>query len=92
MPRPVATAEHIDHAIHIVIQPQLLVVPHDQRPVARKILQSWLVWMVTNLIYVGLYLASALYLTLGLYAAYLALAVAGYIAWNRSLRSAPESI
>ena len=54
---------------------------------ARKILESWLVWIVTNLIYIGLYLASALYLTCGLYAAYLVLAVAGYMAWNRSRKS-----
>ena len=53
---------------------------------ARKILESWLVWIGTNVIYIGLYLASELYMTCGLYAVYLALAVAGYLAWRRSLR------
>ena len=51
---------------------------------AKKILECWLVWILTNVIYIGLHLASELYLTCGLYATYLILAVAGYIAWRRS--------
>ena len=54
---------------------------------ARKILESWFVWIITDAIYVGLYIASGLYLTTLLYAAYLVLAVIGYLAWWRSYRT-----
>jgi len=53
----------------------------------RKILESWLVWIITDLIYVGLYAITELYLTLFLYALYLGLATSGYIAWRNSYRS-----
>ncbi len=54
---------------------------------ARKILESWLVWIVTDAIYVGLYLATDLYLTLLLYLLYLGLATTGFIAWRDSYRN-----
>lgn len=54
---------------------------------ARKILESWVVWIVTDAIYVGLYLATELYLTLLLYLLYLGLATAGFIAWRDSYRN-----
>ncbi len=54
---------------------------------ARKILESWMVWIVTDAIYVGLYLATGLYLTLLLYLLYLGLATAGFIAWRNSYRN-----
>ena len=54
---------------------------------ARKILESWLVWIVTDLIYVGLYIETELYLTLLLYTLYLGLATSGYIAWRTSCRN-----
>ncbi len=55
--------------------------------VARKILENWLVWIVTDIVYVGLYMASGLYLTTLLYAAYLILAAIGYVTWRRSYRT-----
>ena len=54
---------------------------------ARKILESWLVWIVTDAIYVGLFFATGLYLTLLLYVLYLGLATTGYIAWRTSYLS-----
>lgn len=51
---------------------------------ARKILESWLVWIVTDAIYVGLFIATELYLTLLLYVLYLGLATTGYITWRTS--------
>lgn len=54
---------------------------------ARKILESWLVWIVTDAIYVGLFIATELYLTLLLYVLYLGLATTGYIAWRASYLS-----
>ena len=52
--------------------------------VARKILENWLVWIVADIIYIGLYVASGLYLTTLLYATYLILAITGFIVWRRS--------
>jgi len=54
---------------------------------ARKILESWLVWIVTDAIYVGLFFATGLYFTLLLYVLYLGLATTGYIAWRTSYLS-----
>lgn len=57
---------------------------------ARKILESWLVWIFTDVIYIGLYLAAGLYLTLLLYLLYLGMATTGFIVWRASCKT-PES-
>ena len=54
---------------------------------AKKILESWLVWIVADTIYVGIFLYKALYLTAGLYAVFLVLAVLGFIEWRKSMRA-----
>jgi len=61
---------------------------------ARKILESWIVWIVTDLIYVGLYLITELYLTLLLYILYLGLATRGFYEWRTSYQksSVPHSL
>ena len=51
---------------------------------ARKILESWLVWIITDIIYVWLYFETELYLTLLLYTLYLGLATGGYFSWRNS--------
>ena len=51
----------------------------------RKYLENWLVWVAVDVVYVPLFLYKALYLTAGLYAAFLILAVLGYREWRRSL-------
>jgi nicotinamide mononucleotide transporter len=55
---------------------------------ARKVLQSWLFWIVVDVIAIGVYAAKALYLTTGLYLLFLGLATLGYFEWKRTL-SAP---
>jgi nicotinamide mononucleotide transporter len=55
---------------------------------ARKKLENWVVWIGVNLLAVGVYAAQGLYLTSGLYAVFLALAVAGLRSWRRSEREA----
>jgi len=57
----------------------------------RKILESWLVWILTDLIYVGLYFATELYLTLLLYILYLGLANRGFYEWRTSYHQSNES-
>lgn len=53
---------------------------------SRKLVEQWLVWLVVDVITVGLYLYKEIPLTAGLYALYSALAVAGYLRWRRQAR------
>jgi nicotinamide mononucleotide transporter len=51
----------------------------------RKKLENWLVWIAVDVLYVGMFIFKGLYLTAGLYAVFLALAVRGYLDWRRSM-------
>ena len=51
----------------------------------RKLLENWLVWIAVDVLYVGMFVFKGLYLTAGLYAVFLALAVQGYLGWRRSM-------
>lgn len=48
---------------------------------SRKYLATWLVWIVLDLIYVGLFIYKDLNLTAALYAGFVLLAILGYRAW-----------
>jgi nicotinamide mononucleotide transporter len=50
---------------------------------ARKVLENWPLFITANLIFMGIYAAKGLYLTIGLYAASTALAITGWLAWRR---------
>ena len=50
---------------------------------SRKLVEQWLVWLVVDMISVGLYLYKGIPLTAGLYMLYCALAIAGYLRWRR---------
>jgi nicotinamide mononucleotide transporter len=52
----------------------------------RKKLETWHVWIVVDILYVGLYLYKNLMLTAVLYAIFVGLALAGLRAWQRSIR------
>ncbi|HUQ82893.1 MAG TPA: nicotinamide riboside transporter PnuC [Gemmatimonadaceae bacterium] len=51
----------------------------------RKILENWIVWAVVDVVYVGMFIFKKLYLTAGLYAVFLVLAIMGYVQWKKSL-------
>jgi len=53
----------------------------------RKLLENWLVWIAVDVLYVGMFVYKGLYLTSGLYAVFLVLAVRGFIDWRRSMRA-----
>ena len=53
----------------------------------RKYLENWTLWIVIDVVYVGMFIYKGLYLTAGNYAIYLVLAVMGHIAWKKSLSS-----
>ncbi|MDH5508934.1 MAG: nicotinamide riboside transporter PnuC [Nitrospinota bacterium] len=52
---------------------------------AKKILESWLIWITVDIISVAIYALKGLSLTAGLYMVFLALATIGYFAWRRTL-------
>jgi nicotinamide mononucleotide transporter len=51
----------------------------------RKWLENWLIWLVVDVAYVGMYFYKHLFLTAGLYAVFLGLAVVGWVEWRRTL-------
>lgn len=55
---------------------------------ARKYLQSWVLWLVVDIAYVGLYVYKGLPTYAVLYVIYLGLAVVGWRAWQRNLNTA----
>lgn len=56
----------------------------------RKKLDNWLVWIAVDVVYVGMFIYKDLFLTAGLYGAFLVLAASGFAQWKRSM-NAPGS-
>ncbi len=52
----------------------------------RKLLENWALWIVLDVVYVGVFAARGLRLTALLYAVFLLLAILGHIEWTRSIR------
>ena len=50
-------------------------------------LENWILWIVVDVLYVGMYLTKGLHLTAGLYAAFVGLAVLGLREWTRTVRA-----
>ena len=53
---------------------------------ARKVLESWFVWIIVDFIAIGVYSVKELHLTAGLYSVFLVLAITGWFTWNRARR------
>jgi nicotinamide mononucleotide transporter len=51
----------------------------------RKYIENWLVWIVVNVVSVGLFVHKALWLTAGLYIVFIVLSVVGWRAWRMRL-------
>ena len=51
--------------------------------VTKKILENWIYWIIIDSVAIFLYLKKDLYLTAALFAAYILIALVGYIAWYR---------
>ncbi|MEO8502832.1 MAG: nicotinamide riboside transporter PnuC [Acidobacteriota bacterium] len=58
----------------------------------RKWIENWWLWIAVDAVYVGMYIVKHLYLTAGLYAAYLLLAIVGWRAWRKSLERSTEAV
>ena len=55
----------------------------------RKWIETWLVWIVVDTVYVGMLVSQELHLMSALYLVYVVLAVVGFLSWRRSMRGAP---
>jgi len=51
----------------------------------RKILENWVLWVAVDIVYVPMFISQGLYATAMLYAAFLVLAVMGFVDWRRSV-------
>lgn len=51
---------------------------------ARRHAASWLLWIIVDIVYVGMFAFKHLWLTAGLYAAMIGLAVLGYSRWRQA--------
>jgi nicotinamide mononucleotide transporter len=51
----------------------------------RKKLESWLFWLIVDLLATGIYVYKGLYFYSILYLVYVGMAVAGFVAWRRSM-------
>jgi len=58
---------------------------------ARKYLENWVVWLVVDVVAVGIYLIKGIEFYAVLYFVYLGMAVAGFRAWQRSMTAAETS-
>jgi nicotinamide mononucleotide transporter len=52
----------------------------------RKLLENWILWIIADVIYIGMFIYKDLYPTAALYAVFTVLAVLGYVEWRRSLQ------
>jgi nicotinamide mononucleotide transporter len=50
---------------------------------SKKKLESWVLWVIVDMVAVGVYFYKSLYFTTGLYAVYIGMATAGLLAWRR---------
>lgn len=48
----------------------------------RKILENWTLWIIADIVYLGVYTSKALYWTAGLYVVFLILSIRGYREWK----------
>lgn len=54
--------------------------------IAKKKIENWLIWIVVNIMYIGIYLYKDLWLYSVLFFIYLLLAISGYLKWRKSLK------
>lgn len=55
---------------------------------ARKKIENWLLWFIVDLLATGIYVYKGIYFYAALYGIYIFLAIAGYLAWKKSMDSA----
>ena len=78
-------ATHTDAALPYWDSATVAVSLAAQWLLTRKKLENWILWIVADLVMIGIYLAKALVLTAGLYVVFTVLAILGLRAWRKSL-------
>ena len=58
---------------------------------ARKIIEHWMLWIIADLVSMGLYIYKGLYPTVVLFAVYTVMAVIGFREWKRAIIILPDS-
>ena len=56
---------------------------------SRRYVENWILWILVDLLSIGLYAAKELWLTAGLYTIFLLLAGYGFVQWLRAPRGTP---
>jgi nicotinamide mononucleotide transporter len=54
-----------------------------QFQLTRKILENWTLWIIADIVYIGVYTSKDLFWTAGLYVVFLVLCIKGYRDWSR---------
>ena len=57
----------------------------------RKVLENWTLWIIADIVYIGVYTSKSLYWTAGLYVIFLGLCIEGYREWTATAVSAPAA-
>ena len=57
---------------------------------ARKIIEHWILWVIVDVVSMGLYLYRGLYPTLLLFSVYTVMAIIGYIQWKKTLQNTSQ--
>ena len=53
---------------------------------ARKMIEHWIIWIIVDLVSLGLYIYKGLYPTVTLFAVYTILALLGYLEWKKAIK------
>jgi nicotinamide mononucleotide transporter len=53
---------------------------------AKKIIEHWILWVIIDLVSLGLYIHRGLYPTAVLFAVYTTMAIVGYVQWKKTLK------
>ncbi|MSQ19049.1 MAG: nicotinamide riboside transporter PnuC [Betaproteobacteria bacterium] len=54
---------------------------------ARKVLEAWIIFIAGNLLFIGIYAAKGLYITIGLFVVLTVMAALGYRSWQTAYRA-----
>ena len=60
--------------------------------IAKKKIENWLIWIVVNIMYIGIYSCKELWLYSTLFSIYLLLAISGYITWRKTLKMEASTV
>ncbi|MCB9233716.1 MAG: nicotinamide mononucleotide transporter [Bacteroidia bacterium] len=57
---------------------------------ARRVVESWILWILADILYIGLFMNRELYLSSGIYVVFLGLSTWGLLRWMKELKQSPR--